>query len=133
MSVERVKRKRGVVWRVRWRDDSGKARSHICGSKSDAEVFDAEVTRRKRMGQLAHLDAGTQTVASFAEEAWWPTHVVPNLAPKTQEVYARLFDLHLLPRVGDMALRDVTAGFARTFALTWRRRESARKRRARHW
>ncbi len=106
MSVERVQRKSGTVWRVRWREN-GQPRSRVMGSKRDAELFEADITRRKRLGQLAQIDAGRQTVAEFARE-WWRVHVIPNLSPRTRETYAIVFDKHLLPRVGDLPLRDVT-------------------------
>jgi integrase len=108
MSVERVQRKNGVVWRVRWREN-GQPRSRVMGSKRDAELFEADITRRKRLGQLAQIDAGRQTVAEFARE-WWRIHAEPNLAPRTRETYAAVFDKHILPRVGGLALRDITPG-----------------------
>lgn len=107
MSVERVARKGGNVWRARWRDERGE-RSHVCGSKRDAEAFDTEVKRRKRMGDLAHLDAGRQTVEQFASGDWWQLHAKVNLTEATRRTYATIFDVHLLPRVGPMRLRDVT-------------------------
>jgi hypothetical protein len=59
MSVERLRRNSGaVVWRVRWRDARGRNRSRVIGRKRDAEAFDAEIKRRKRVGDLAALDAG---------------------------------------------------------------------------
>jgi integrase len=106
MSLERVRRKSGTVWRVRWRDN-GQERSRVLGSKRDAELFESEIKRRKRLGQLAQMDAGRETVAEFAR-VWWRVHAVPNLAPRTRETYATVFDKHLLPRVGDLPLRDVT-------------------------
>jgi hypothetical protein len=33
---------------------------------------------------------------------------VPNLTVRTRAAYAIVFDKHLLPRVGGLALRDVT-------------------------
>jgi hypothetical protein len=45
MSIERVERDGGVVWRVRWRE-SGPHRSKVLGRKRDAEAFDAELRRR---------------------------------------------------------------------------------------
>jgi len=86
MSVERVHRKNGTVWRVRWREN-GQPRSRVMGSKRDAELFEADITRRKRLGQLAQIDAGRQTVAQFARE-WWRIHAEPNLAARTRESYA---------------------------------------------
>jgi hypothetical protein len=59
MSVERLRRNSGaVVWRVRWRHARGRNRSRVIGRKRDAEAFDAEIKRRKRVGDLAALDAG---------------------------------------------------------------------------
>lgn len=107
MSVEKVPRKGGAVWRVRWREGEDE-RSQVIGKKRDAEAFDAEIKRRKRLGQLPNMDAGKLTIADFARNEWWPLYVVPNLAARTQTGYAAVFDKHLLPRVGGMALRDVT-------------------------
>ncbi|MBJ7520172.1 MAG: hypothetical protein JHC84_10790 [Solirubrobacteraceae bacterium] len=70
MSVERVERQDGtVVWRVRWRQ-AGQNRSKVIGRKRDAEAFDAELRRRRRMGELGLLDAGRETLAEFGQE-WW--------------------------------------------------------------
>src|SRR3954464_12485712 len=106
MSVERVQRKNGTVWRVRWREN-GQPHSRVMGSKRDAELFEADITRRKRLGQLAQIDAGRQTVAQFARE-YWRIHAEPNLSARTRESYAVVFDKHILPRVGSLPLRDVT-------------------------
>jgi len=106
MSAERVQRKNGTVWRVRWREN-GQPHSRVMGSKRDAELFEAEIKRRKRLGQLAQIDAGRQTVAEFARE-WWRMHAEPNLAARTRESYAVVFDKHILPRVGKLPLGDVT-------------------------
>jgi integrase len=106
MSVERVHRKSGTVWRVRWREN-GQPHSRVMGSRRDAELFEADIKRRKRLGQLAQVDTGRQTVAEFARE-WWRIHVEPNLAARTRESYAIVFDKHILPRIGGLLLRDVT-------------------------
>jgi hypothetical protein len=79
----------------------------VLGTKRDAELFEADMKRRKRLGQLAEIDAGRQTVAEFARE-WWRVHAEPNLTPRTRETYAIVFDKHILPRVGGLPLRDVT-------------------------
>ncbi|MCA1846128.1 MAG: site-specific integrase [Actinobacteria bacterium] len=116
MSVERVERKDGsVVWRVRWRQ-SGRNRSKVLGRKRDAEAFDAELRRRKRTGELALLDAGKQPLAEFGEE-WWRLHAEPNLAPATLELYAMLWDTHVLPRLGATPLRELTPELIHRFRL----------------
>ena len=63
-----------LVWRVRWRDQQGRARSKVVGRKRDAEAFEAEVVRRKRTGDLDLLTGGRETLADFAEE-WWKLYV----------------------------------------------------------
>lgn len=80
MSVERVERKGGVVWRVRWRDDQGRERSKVIGRKRDAEVFEAEVIGRKRTGDLDLLTGGRETLAEFAEE-WWKLYTRSQTLP----------------------------------------------------
>jgi integrase len=107
MSVERVKRKGGDVWRVRWRDSSGRERSRTLGRKRDAEAFDAEIKRRKRIGELETVDAGKQTLAAFVEE-WWRLYAEPNLARATLESYAIHWDAYALPYLGGLRLRELT-------------------------
>lgn len=107
MSVERVERKGGAVWRVRWRDEQGRARSKVVGRKRDADAFDAEVVRRKRTGDLDLLSGGRQTLADFAQE-WWKLYAAPNLAARTLRSYAGLWDRHVLPRLGAMRLNAIT-------------------------
>src|SRR5437660_11062547 len=104
MSIERIERKGGAVWRVRWRDEQGRNRSKVLGRKRDAEAFDAEVRRLKRTRDLGQLDAGKQTLADFGEE-WWRLHAETNLSRSTLKVYAALWDPHVLPRLGSQPLR----------------------------
>jgi hypothetical protein len=116
VSVERVERKGGVVWRVRWRDEQGRERSRVIGRKRDAESFEAEVVRRKRTGDLDLLVGGRETLADFAEE-WWKLYAVPNLARRTLRSYAGLWDRHVLPRLGSMRLSAVTPEVVERFRV----------------
>ncbi len=104
MSVEKVKRESGAVWRVRWRDELGRERSKVVGLKRDAEAFEAEIVRRKRTGELDLLRAGKETLADFGEE-WWRLYALANLSPRTLRSYAGLWDRHILPRLGAMRLQ----------------------------
>jgi integrase len=49
-----------------------------------------------------------QTLAEFVEEEWWPRYAVPNLAPDTRRRYLEVWGTHLLPRLGDYELREIT-------------------------
>lgn len=108
MSVERVQRTGGPVWRVRWRDEQGRARSRVVGRKADADALDQKLKRSKRLGALAPVVTSHETVGEFAK-LWWARYVVPNLALHTQLAYASMLDVHIIPRIGDYQLRSLTA------------------------
>lgn len=106
MSVEKIQRTGGeVVWRVRWRQH-GRNRARTFSTRRDAADFDAEVRRQRRAGSLGTLDAGTESLGEYVTEAWALTHAV-TLAPKTRLHYASLYDHHLRPSLGSIALRDI--------------------------
>ena len=115
MSVERIERDGGVVWRVRWREGA-RNRSKVLGRKRDAETFDAELKRRRRTGEIAHLDAGKETLAQFGED-WWRLYAEPNLAATTLQVYAAMWDAYVLPHLGALSLRELTPTIVNRFRL----------------
>ena len=53
------------------------------------------------------LDAGVETLGEYVTGVWAATHA-PTLAPKTRLHYASLYDHHLRPYLGAVALRDIT-------------------------
>jgi integrase len=106
MSLEKIQRSSGeVIWRVRWRQ-LGRNRARTFSTRRDAADFDAEVRRQRRTGSLAALDAGTESLGEYVTGAWAVTHAV-TLAPKTRLHYASLYDHHLRPFLGSIALRDL--------------------------
>jgi integrase len=105
VSIERISRKRGPGWRVRWRDGS-RNRARTFDRKAEALAFEAEIRRRRLLGDLRPLDAGRQTLQEFAED-WWRLYALPNLAPSTLASYAALWDAHVLPRLGATPLREL--------------------------
>jgi integrase len=105
VSIERITRKRGTGWRVRWRDGS-RNRARTFDRKADALAFEAETRRRRHAGDVRPLDAGRETLQEFAEE-WWRLYAVPNLARTTLASYASLWDAHVLPRLGATPLREL--------------------------
>lgn len=107
MSVEKIRRESGeIVWRVRWRQH-GHNRARTFSTRRDAADFDADVRRQRRAGSLAALDAGTETLGEYVTGAWAVTHAV-TLAPKTRIHYASLYDHHIRPHLGSIALREIT-------------------------
>jgi hypothetical protein len=91
MSVERTP---SGQWRVTWREH-GHNRSKALARKRAADLFDAEIKRRRALGTLASFEAGTATLGEFAA-VWWGAHA-RHLAPMTRRRYAEVFDRHVLP------------------------------------
>jgi len=106
VSIRRLERKGSARWEVRFRDGR-RNRSRAFDRKKDAVAFESEVKRRKRLGALAELDAGEERLSDFAQQ-WWRLHAKPNLAPSTLKSYASVWDLHVLPHLGDHELRQLT-------------------------
>src|SRR5829696_9176517 len=107
MSVEQVARGDGTkVWRVRWRDEHGRNRSKTLGRKRDAQAFDAEIRRLRRLGELGIMDAGRISLGEFGQE-WLVAYAVPNLEPKTLRTYESLWDRHVLANIGSIELRQL--------------------------
>ena len=97
MSIERIERQDGeVVFRVRWRDHRGRNRARVLGRRRDAEAFEAEVKRRKRMGQLAAMDARRETLDVYVTGSWAKAHAT-HLGARTRLTYASSYDRHIAP------------------------------------
>ncbi|HKG65415.1 MAG TPA: tyrosine-type recombinase/integrase [Solirubrobacteraceae bacterium] len=97
--------RKGTKWAVRYREGD-RNRSKIFEKRRDADRFDAEVTRRRQLGELAALDAGRESLDDFVTQTWAPNYVV-TLAPKTRQRYANLYDCHISPILGGMSLREL--------------------------
>jgi hypothetical protein len=104
MSVQ----KRGKRYEVRW-TEGGRKLSRTFLRAHDARAFDVDLKRRKQLGVLAPgIIQSRQTLAEFMEEEWWPRHAIPNLAQDARRRYLEVWGAHLLPRVGDFELREIT-------------------------
>lgn len=107
MSVSRRQRARGhAVWQVTWRDAGGKQRAETFDSKREAERRDLEIREYIWEGRHDRVDAGTEPLTDAVEQ-WWKDHVEPTLARTTVGSYAHVLDMHLLPRIGDVPIRDI--------------------------
>ena len=86
MIEKRARRRRDgtayAVWRVRWRDMTGRERSRTFYRASDARAYEGKLRILKRSRDLADLDAGTESLAEFVG-TWWCTYAGPNLERST--------------------------------------------------
>ncbi len=79
MSVHKTSR--GYV--VRWRDGA-RNRQRSFDRRGDAQRWDLEVRRRRQLGTLAQLDAGTTTLNAYVVDTWTAVYAV-LLAPRTRQ------------------------------------------------
>jgi len=102
-----VQKRSAGAWRVRWQVGN-RWESRTFATKKDADAFDAEVKRRRRLGSLSSLDAGLEVLDDYVTGTWAPVYAA-QLAPKTQRLYTMLYDVHIAPTLGSVPLRDLTA------------------------
>ena len=94
-----------VAWRVRWLEgDRWLSRSFDL--ERGAQLLDAELCRRRRLGSLAALDAGTETLDTYVTGTWALTY--PTISRKTAALYTKLYDAHIAPTLGPVPLRELT-------------------------
>ena len=106
MSVQKRTRDGKTSYRVRWLED-GRQRSRTFASKRDADLFDAEATRRRQLGSL-HVLRASRTLDRFVRDSWAPERA-HDLASATRSFYAGLYRTHLAPTFADTRIRDITA------------------------
>jgi integrase len=97
-------------WEVRWyvAGRGSPRRKRIFDRKGDADRFDAELRRRKALGELALFEQRNRSIRELATE-WWAKYAVPNLAEWTLKGYERMLVSHIEPRLGAMRVGEVTA------------------------
>ena len=88
--------------------------------REDAIRFETDLRRRKQLGELVETDDGQETLDEWARE-WFASYAQPNLAGHTLAYYARAWDIHVLPRLGELELRRLTPAVVAGFADELRR------------
>ena len=106
MSVSRTPAGRWRVWYRMGGRGSARA-SRTFARKSDAMAFDADVKRRKALGELSSLIAREQTLDDLARD-WYQLYAEPNLADNTLGKYRRVLRLYILPALGQVKLANIT-------------------------
>ena len=99
-----ISRKPNGKWELRWRE-GGQRRSRTFDRKGDATAFEADRIRRRQLGQAAVPD--DVPLREFVE-TYWVLHAKPNLAESTRDFYARTWVNHIMPRLGDYGVRELT-------------------------
>lgn len=95
---------RGKRWRVRWVDpETGKPRQELYERKADADRVDANRHADISRGVYVDPAAGKVTVAEYAEQ--WRAQQLHR--DSTADRTARAIRLHILPRLGSLAIASV--------------------------
>lgn len=89
---------------MRWREGT-RRRGRTFDRKRDAHDFIAWQRRRQQLGQAAVPD---DVPLCELVETYWRLHAVPNLSQATRDLYARVWALHILPRLGEYGARELT-------------------------
>ena len=95
----------GKRWRARYVDDQGREHAKVFGRKTDAQKWLDTVVSDQVTGMWTDPKLSGQTFEALADR-WIATKA--TRAPKTVAGYRSLLDTVVLPRWGDVALRDVT-------------------------
>lgn len=97
----------GKRWQARWRDPlTGQQRSRAADSKAAGQTILATVHVEAMSGTYVTAEAGSLTVAAYAEQ-WLARQV--HYRPATARKVEQRIRLHVVPTIGALRLRDVTA------------------------
>jgi integrase len=100
--------KRDGLYRVRWLE-GGRHRQRSFKRAGDAQTFEADIERRRQLGPLAsNVLQSRVTLTQFVRDEWLPRYAKPNLRDSIRRRYLEVLATHLLPRLGDYELREIT-------------------------
>lgn len=112
MSIHRKTTASGVSWVVRFREGT-KNRSRAFPSKREAQSFEAEKRKEKRMGAHAPGEPSPMPLGQFLER--WVRTQGPTWASSTLKRRAPMLDRWVLPYIGDVPLRELGRARVREF------------------
>lgn len=99
-----IHRKPNGRWEARWREGRQR-RGRTFDRKSDAASFLAYQRRQRQLGQAAIPE--DMPLREFVE-VYWRLHAVPDLSESTRALYGRIWGLHILPRLGEFGVRELS-------------------------
>ncbi|MCV7365485.1 tyrosine-type recombinase/integrase [Mycolicibacterium neworleansense] len=95
---------RGKRWRVRWVDSTGQEHTKVYERKPDAQAFLNTLTAQVVRGEYVDPKKAGETFGSVAED-WFTTKA--HRKPKTLAGYRGLLDTLILPRWGQVPLKNI--------------------------
>ena len=106
----KVRKERSAVygevtrWRVRWVDDSGREHTRVFERRPDAQAYLDGLTADIQQGTYVDPRKSAETFGSVAEQ-WFATK--GHRKPKTVAGYRSILDTLVLPKWGDVPLKQI--------------------------
>jgi integrase len=97
---------KGMRWRVRYLDPSGKERGKSFARKTDADRFMIATAAKVQDGLWSDPALGKMTLRRYAEQVYLPAQTTEA---STREAMELRFRLHVLPLLGDRTLGQLAA------------------------
>jgi integrase len=101
-------RKRRGRWVVDYRDAWNRRRWITCQSKREADILCAEKQRERREGAGRPTVDPDITIDKYADR--WLQFIRATVKPRTAASYRQMVDLHILPTLGDIKIRQLQKG-----------------------
>jgi integrase len=111
-TISRIDGKRGVRYRVTYRDPAGRHRSATFRRASDARDYRRQVENDLAGQRWRDPARGREPFAPYLERALASAH---ELRPSTQALYGTIARKHILPALGDVPIRALDAERISTF------------------
>lgn len=121
MSIEKIVNKRGVRYRARFRDASGRQRTETYRTKKEAEAAERRMADARDSGEVIDRSARRRTFTDVSDE-WMAAN--PAKRPSTRARDRSALGHHVLPALGDKRLgsivpadvQDLVASMGRTLS-----------------
>src|SRR2546425_12274869 len=97
-------RKRRGRWVVDYRDPWGRRRWVTCRTKREADALCSEKQRESRQATRPAVDPDI-TVSKYADR--WLALIKATVRRRTAESYQQMIDLHLIPALGEVKIRQL--------------------------
>jgi integrase len=102
----KVKQHKGKWWV--FIDHKGKRKAKCVGSKQAAETAAKKIEAKLTLGDFSLLDEKPQRPFDTYFGTWMETYVKAHCKERTSHLYAQMFRVHLLPRLGQKDLSAIT-------------------------
>ena len=107
-----IRTRNGIAYKIRYRVRAGrgkwKQKSETLYGLKGKKAARKELADRIKDSSATAVGLSEMTFEEFVERFWQPYLDRKNVKPSTRRSYRSMFDLHILPVLGELYLRDVS-------------------------